>query len=132
MIRGAFTCWLRSTSPVVVLGCGSTGWLKKLKKSEVKRTFTRSVTSKYLNTERSSFHMPTPGKKFRAFQLTLSKMVVSRVVPFARVNGSLLLNVEPTGCKTRCVRSTGTNCCNFDWSTLVAKVGLKSPRKYNI
>ncbi len=99
---------------MVEFGPTSSGWLKKLKKSAVKRVFTFSVMLKVLNSERSTFQAPGPKKKFLAFQLTMSVTVVSRVLPSASRCGIRLLKSDPTDVSTRCDRSSGINC----WSLL--------------
>ena len=54
-----------------------------------------------LDTVMSEFHEPGPRKKFRAFQLTASVMVVSRVCPFASWIGTRLSPRGPTWRSTR-------------------------------
>ena len=60
MMRGSLACTLRSCKPLVPLGFTSLGWLKALKKSPVRRVFTRSVIWKFLNSDRSWFQAPDP------------------------------------------------------------------------
>src|SRR5579864_698619 len=125
MMRGLLACWLMLIRPVVELGFGSFGWLKKLKKSEVKRNLILSAMSKYLNTERSSFQARGPRKKLRAFQFRRSVMLVVWIFPLARVKGSLLSKFVPSGRRILCDLSTGTSCSSLVKSTLVAAVGSK-------
>src|SRR5262249_18940113 len=103
----------------------------RLKKSEVNRNFVFSVMSKYLKTEKSSFHKRGPSKKLCGVQFRRSPMLVFRMVPSASRNGSLPLKSDPRGCSARCERSAGTSASNFVKSTFVACVGSKSPLKYN-
>ena len=52
--------------------------MKKLKKSAVNRSFSRSVRLKFLNSETSVFQARGPRKKARAFEFTVSVIDVSR------------------------------------------------------
>src|ERR1035437_3905126 len=126
MMRGEFDCELMSTSPVVPFGLLSLGGLNALKKATVKRSFTRSVISKYLKRDISWFQLRGPRKKFFAFQVKLSPMDVETIVPLLSRCCTRLSKAAPTGWMARWERSTGTRACNFAMSALVAVRGLKS------